>query len=93
MFNLILALLYIYIFVSFCLALIVVSCLKYCNEYEVKDMFINAGLDHEDTIDLFKKANETFNKSPYLFFTISVVLAFPCLIGVWFNNLRGKKSK
>lgn len=93
MIDLIMALIYIYLFTGFCCALIFTACLKYCNDYEVKDMIENAGLDNKETQELFKKANERYNKSPYTFFTICVLVSLPCLLKVAIDEMKGKKNK
>lgn len=93
MINFIMAIVYIYLFIGFCCALIFTACLKYCNEYEIKDMIANAGLDNKETQDLFKKANETYNKRPYTFFSVCVLVSLPCLLKVAIDEIRGKKNK
>lgn len=93
MLNLIMTLIYIYLFTGFCCALIFTACLKYCNEYEVKDMINNSGLDYKETMELFKKANETYKKRPYTFFTICVLVSLPCLLKVAIDEFKGKKNK
>lgn len=93
MINLLMALIYIYLFTGFCCALIFTACLKYCNDYEVKDMIKNAGLDNKETQELFKRANDTYNKAPYTFFTVCVFVSLPCLLKVAIDEMKGKKNK